>query len=317
MTWPVNYQSPLLLDGWLEFNQYKWGAKPLRVRLTEGDKDLPAIETVLYLDKKGRIVQPPLNPYLPVAFQPTPTEKLPHLYRQWASLSKLLVEEFIKRGVKGSVAFPPEVTDIRQWQWSGFFAEVRYTFYIDFPYNFEIFASDNRRRQVRKAMRANFTCELATKDLFPEVVACLKETEIRQNFITGIGVKDLEAALDFLGQDSFLVYICRSSQGEVVSVNIEISAPGMRAIGWLAGTKRSFLDSGATQFLIWYVLTDLARKGAIGFDFAGANLSTVSAAKAEWGGRLVPFYVIRPLNIRTLVAMGVRMLNNLRRRKGK
>ena len=30
----------------------------------------------------GRIVQPPLNPYLPIAFYPTPTDKMPRLFRQ-------------------------------------------------------------------------------------------------------------------------------------------------------------------------------------------------------------------------------------------
>lgn len=309
MTWPINYQSPLFLDGWLEFNQYKWGVKPLRVRLAEGEKDLPALEAVLYLDKRGRIVQPPLNPYLPVAFHPTPTDKVPRLYRQWVSLSELLVEEFVKRGVKGSVAFPPEVTDVRQWQWRGFSVEVRYTFYIDLPYNLGLCDYSNRQR-INKAERTGFTCEIATKTVFPEVIACLKETEARQKFTYRLSVKDLETALDLLGEQYFHVYVCKAITGELAAARIIISTTGMRAIDWVAGTKRKFLSSGATQFLIWHSLTDLAQQGATGFDFAGANLPTVSAAKAEWGGKLVPYYAIRPLNMRTLAVMGYRMLKN-------
>ncbi|MEM0488461.1 MAG: GNAT family N-acetyltransferase [Candidatus Bathyarchaeia archaeon] len=315
MTRPVNYQSPLSLEGWLEFNQYKWGVKPLRVRLTEGEKELPAIEAVLYLNERGRITQPPLNPYLPVAFHPTPTDKIPRLYRQWVSLSKLLAEEFVKRGIKGSVAFAPEVIDVRQWQWHGFLAEVRYTFYLDLPIDLDLIDHSERTR-IRKAEKAGFSCEIADKNIFPEVIACLNETEARQRFTYQLCAKDLEIALDLLGETSFRVYVCKSSTGEVASTRIVINVAGLRAIDWVAGTKRKFLSSGATQLLIWHMLTDLARQGTTEFDFAGANLPTVSAAKADWGGRLVPFYVIRPLNIRTLVAMGVRMLNNLRRRKG-
>ncbi len=303
----VRNQSVLSIDGWLEFNRYKWGVKPLRVRLTEGEKNLPAVEAVLYLDKRGRIVQPPLNPYLPVVFYSTPTDKMPRLYRQWANLSKSLVEECVKRGVRGIVTFPPEVTDIRQWQWQGFLGEVRYTFYIDLPY--DLGAADNsKRRQVNKARMAGFACEIATRDSLSEVVTCLMETEARQRFTHRLGVQDLEAALNLVGEENLRIYVCKFSTGEVASAWIAISAPGMRAIGWVAGTKLKFLNSWSNQLVTWFALSDLARQGATGFDFGGSNLPTVSAAKAEWGGKLVPYYAVRPLNLRTLGALGLKML---------
>lgn len=306
------HQSPLSLDGWLEFNRYKWGVKPLKLRLTEEGKELPAIEAVLYLDKRGRIVQPPLNPYLPVVFYPTPTDKVTRLYRQWMNTSKLLAGEFMKRGVKGSVAFPPELIDIRQWQWHGYLGEVRYTFYFDLPYDLEL-ADYSQRKQINKATRTGFICETATKDILPEVISCLNETEARQNFTYRLSVKDLELALDFLGEEIFRIYVCRSNFGEVVSVRIVINSPGMRAIDWVAGTKISYLRSGCTQHLFQNVLADLSIKGATGFDHVGANLPTVSAAKAEWGGRLVPYYVVRPLNLRTMGVLALKMLQQKRK----
>ena len=314
MSWPINYQSPLLLDGWLEFNRYKWAVTPLRLKLSEEGKELPAIETVLYLDKKGRIVQPPLNPYLPVAFYPTSTDKTTRLYQQWLRMSELLVEEFVKRGVKGSVAFCPEVMDVRQWQWHGFLAEVRYTFYLEIPYDIELSANSTRGK-VRKAERAGFVCEVAPKKMFSEVIQCLAETESRQKFSYKLDVKDLEVALDLLGEDVFRTYVCRSKSGELASCRIVLSVSGSRAVDWVAGTREDFLSSGATQLLIWYVLKDLAQRGVTGFDFAGANLPSVSASKADWGGKLTPYYAIRPLNLRTLAALGRRMISIRRKHK--
>jgi hypothetical protein len=283
------------------------------VRLTENDKEsLPAIEAVLYLDKKGRIVQPPLNPYLPVIFYPTPTDKKTRLYRQWINLSKLLVDEFIKRGVRGAIAFPPEVVDIRQWQWQGFVGEVRYTFYIELPYNIEI-ADYSERKQIKKAERNGFTCEVATKQTLFEVIECLAETEARQNFSYRLTIRDLEIALELLGEDTFRVYLCRASSGAVASARIVISAPGMRSIDWVAGTKHKFLNSGATQYLIWCILNDISQQGAIGFDFCGANLPTVSAAKADWGGTLTPYYVVRPFNLRTVGSWLLKKFAQLRK----
>jgi len=311
---PTGYKCPLTLDGWLEFNRYKWDVKPLMVRLSEEGKELPAIEAVLYLNRRGRIVQPPLNPYLPVSFYITPTEKMSRIYRQRASLNKLLVEEFIRRGTKGSVTFPPEMFDVRQWQWNGFLTQVRYTFFIDLPYSIAL-SDYSVRKHVNKARRKGFTCERGTKDMFAEVIACLAETEARQRFSYRLNVKDLELALSLLGEESFRIYVCRSNSGEVASARIILSAPGLRAIDWVAGTKKQFLSSGATQLVILYALTDLAEQKAIGFDFAGANLPTVSAAKTVWGGKLKSYYVVSPFNLRTLGALGFKVGHQIRRRK--
>jgi len=312
MTWPVKYQSPLLFDGWLEFNRYKWGVTPLKLRVSEEEKTHPAIESVLYLDKKGRIVQPPLNPYIPVAFYPTPSGKITRLYRQWLQTSKLLVEEFLERGVKGSVAFCPEVVDVRQWKWHGFIVDVRYTFYIQLPYDIE-FCDHSVLQKIKKAEKASFTCDVAKTSMFSEVLDCLAETESRQKFSYALDVKDLEMASDLLGENVFRVYVCKSKNGKVASCRIVLSIPGTRAVDWVAGTRKDFLSSGATQLLIWHVLKDLRQQGATGFDFVGANLPTVSSSKADWRGTLTPYYVIRPLNVRTLAALGWTMISSWRK----
>jgi len=60
----------LTLDGWLEFNHIKWGLSPVRLSLSESTSERPAIELVIYTDKRGRIKTPKLNPYTPLAFLP-------------------------------------------------------------------------------------------------------------------------------------------------------------------------------------------------------------------------------------------------------
>jgi hypothetical protein len=53
-TIPDVMTSPLALDGWLEFNRVRWGAQPLRVRLSEDDSEIPAVHAVYYLNQKVR-----------------------------------------------------------------------------------------------------------------------------------------------------------------------------------------------------------------------------------------------------------------------
>jgi hypothetical protein len=70
------------------------------------------------------------------------------------------------------------------------------------------------------------------------------------------------------------------------------SLQGGQACDLAAGTRREFLQSGATQHLIAHVLDDLHCCGATSFNFCGANLRSIAAAKSDWGGRFVTHYTI-------------------------
>ena len=54
--------SPLFLEGLLEFSRHKWGLTPVRARFSEEGSVLPAVETVYYLNQRGRITAPHLSP---------------------------------------------------------------------------------------------------------------------------------------------------------------------------------------------------------------------------------------------------------------
>lgn len=307
-------RNVLSLDGWMEFNKRKWGFEPLRVTYTDGRSEIPAVEAVLYLDRRGRVTQPRMNPYLPVTFAPSPTESMPKVYRQWDRLSEAFAHDLAKRGVRGSIALSPDVTDIRQWRWHGFIADVRYTFRLGVPHSLE--ATDPAvRNKVNRATRAGFTCTLASKEQCDEVIACLRASEIRQGFSYRIEASDLALASECLGEQSLRAYLCRSPEGEAAAARVVIAAPRHRCVDWAAGTKAEYLSSGATQLLIWEVLNDLEALGAGGFDFAGANIRSVSAAKADWGGVLVPYYGISTLNVRTLARLGLAMVRRLSARR--
>jgi len=56
-------RSALFLDGWLKFNEEKWGCKPERVLYQIPGKDLPKLEGVFYLNKKGHVVMPLRDPF--------------------------------------------------------------------------------------------------------------------------------------------------------------------------------------------------------------------------------------------------------------
>jgi len=301
----VSELSPLFLDGWLELNHLKWNLEPKIVEFREDNKELPLLKAVLYYDNKGRIKMPPRNPYLPVEFQSTPTESLSKLGRQWLAVSSMMVEELYRRGLRGTIALSPNITDMRPFQWHGFHVQVRYTFYLDTPVN-ENQVDYAVRKQIKKASKNGLTC---SDIVSPEaIIECLKDTEDRQGFFYGLSVADIRMAKELLGEEHFRCYGCYVSSGEIASARIVLHSPGSRAIDWVAGTKREFLNSGATQAVIAFALEDLASRGAAGFDFAGANISNVAAAKATWGGPLVPYYTLSSPSVRGMMKYALDLL---------
>ncbi len=287
----------LTLDGWLEFNRAKWGLSPLRLNFGDGVGGRPAIETVIYTDNRGRIKIPKLNAYLPVTFMPTDTESKSRLERQWLSVSDLMVEEFKSRGVVNAVSLPPSVIDMRPWKWSNFEIHVNYSYYITIPYNYGA-ADRSVRNKIKKAVNLGYVCERTSRMI--DVHECLQSTADRQDFDYRLTVEDLELCESLLGREVFRSYVCYAPNGEAASSRVVLCYPQSTAVDWVAGTKSEHLKSGCTQLLIYFVLDDLAGAKVSGFDYAGANIPNVAAAKATWGGILTPYYTIRQPNARSL-----------------
>ncbi len=287
----------LTLDGWLEFNRVKWGLSPVRLRLSVDRSDRPSVELVVYTDKRGRIRTPKLNPYTPMSFLPTDTESISRLGRQWLSVGQLVVKEFRKRGLVNTVSFPPSIGDVRPWKWSGFQVSVNYSFYSEFPYDPDAIEKSVRSK-IRKATKLGYTCERTSR--LNDVVQCLEDTADRQQFDYKLTVEDLKTLQGLLGSDICRSYVCYAPNGDAASGRIALYYPGASALGWVAGTKREYLSDGCAQLLWLFTLDDLQNSGACGFDWVGANIPSVAAAKAAWGGRLVPYYTIRQPSVRAL-----------------
>lgn len=289
--------SPLAHPGWLEFNSRKWGLKAQVVCLSGDGAPLPAIDAVLYLDRRGRIVHPALNPYVPLSFTSTPTRGRSRLYRQWLEAAGWMAAEMRGRGLRSAIALPPDIEDVRPWQWAGFRADLRYTFVLDLPHAAE-HQDPMVRNRITSATRRGYRCEQGA-DL-ADVWSCLLGTQARQGFVHGLSLADLTLAHGCLGDERLRRYVCYAPDGQPASALVVLHEPQGDAIGWVAGTRHDDLASGAAQLVTQFALADLAAAGAQRLDWAGANLATVAAAKANWGPRLVPYYVVEAPNARSI-----------------
>jgi hypothetical protein len=290
--YPPSEPSALFLDGWLQFNREKWGVEPCPRRYTLNGKEFPALEAVLYLDRRGRVRLPPRNPYLAIRFVPAPgSESSPRrLTKQWLALSAQLAEELRGRGTEGSLVLPPGLIDGRAFQWRGFRVEIRYTYVGRLPHDHATIDSDVRR-QCKKARRLGYSANRVTD--WEALHRCLVATERAQGFSHRTAGSDLALCAKYLGPEHFYAFGGFAPDGEMVCADLELHVKGGVALGWAQGTCREHLSNGVTQLVNEFVLDRLTEDGAAGADWVGANMESVAAYKAAWGFDLVPFLVLR------------------------
>jgi hypothetical protein len=283
--------TPLELPSWVEFNTWRTGLKEHRFSIAHGGAEIRAI---FYLDRRGRLKLPPTNAYIPVVFL-SERRRPSGRTAQWLDVAAPLVEEMARRGFANQVRLPPEVDDVRPWQWSNFLVRVFYTYCLDFPLDTR-FVDPEARRLADKAARLGLTVEMVA-DIDP-VMECLAQTERRNGFSYGIDAREMRVAQSLLGADSLRMYVCFDHEGRPAASTVFLHAPGARAIEWIAGTSRSRLTDGASCLLFRHSLDDLQAAGASGIDFGGANIQGVALFKSQWGARLVPTYSVRTYSIR-------------------
>jgi hypothetical protein len=300
------------LSNWGEFNKQKWNCQVLLKRF-QAPNSKAYCDCIFFLNEKGKLYLPPLNFYHPVEFSPTPTNKSFRISRQWHEIADVMLKEMVNNGSNVDFVLPPYIQDIRPWKWAGFQVGVKYTYQIKFPYMPEQL-DGQIKRWINKANSEGYVS--IKTDNFNDVHQCLIETEARKGFDHQLSISDMELAKDLLGEQSFRCYVCYSKDGVPVSASIILILNNRCAMGWVLGTKHAYLNHGVTQQLIDYTFKDLSSIGVGAFDFCGANIPSVSEAKSQWGGGLVPYYTVRRHGIKEVLRTSRGWINFMKRHGG-
>lgn len=284
---------PLALNGWLKWNEEKWGVKAEKVVYTKNEKEYPRLEGVIYINNNGNVVMPPRNPYLPFQFSSS-TIKNDRLYVDYQDVMQLFVEDLLKRGIFGVIALPPGFIDARPFQWNNFIVEPRYTFLQNMINEYE--HAKHIKKNINKAFEKGYIVERS--DDWGAIADCLKGTEDVKGFSHHTSSEDLKKCDDLLGNDIFRGYLVKDATGQPVSGGLRLVLKDGITIDWSQGAIREHLKNGVNQLIYNFVLQDVRNSGAIGFDWVGANIPPVALAKSAWGAPLVPYLAIRQKNFR-------------------
>jgi hypothetical protein len=291
--------SAYFLDGWQQYNRERWGLEPCRRRYTLKGKELPALEVVLYLDRRGRVCQPPRNNYVTARFLPPEGSggSPRHLMSQWLALSAELAKELRDRGVRGQLTLPPGFIDGREFRWHGFRVGISYTYIGRLPHDY---ANTDIRRRCKKARQSGYYVERTNN--WEAVRRCLLDTGRAKGFTYWHELADIELCAKLLGREHFYAFGGFAPDGEMVCADLELHVKGGIALKWALGTCREHLSSGVTQLVHEFALDRVTEDGAVGLDWvSGGDDRSTAAYKGAWGLGLVPHFTISENNVTTLL----------------
>lgn len=279
--------TALMNHHWWEWNERVWGVEAKEFDFREGDGSGSTLQGVLFQGSRGKVVAPPLNPHVSIAYLSGSRDPQGHHShaRTWTAAMDRLADAVASAGMHSAVVLPPGMTDARSFAWAGLRVEASYNFLISLPRDVSL-AHRSVAKQIRKATSRGYFAERS--DDWAAIVSCLKETEAAKGFRHRLSLGMVRLGADLMGPETFRGYVVRDSQRRPVSGGIRLHAPGHLAIDWVQGATRPALADGVNWLMYDFVMADLHQAGAVAFDLGGANIRQVAAAKANWGYPVVP-----------------------------
>jgi hypothetical protein len=203
------------------------------------------------LDKRG-LSYATINPYLPLQFSSTPTEKNCQLYTQLTSVMQLFAKMLKEEAIRSLVS--SRFLDARAFQWLGFDTTFRYTFVTKLPINTN--EVDKRiKGHIEKAKKLGYRAQRTRN--WDDVLYCLDKSATYQKFdniLSSSILHNLDKALS----GNLIGHISYDKENIPVSSQLRININNGATIGWQAGTDRDHIVYGVNQFLYNFSLQDMA-----------------------------------------------------------
>lgn len=286
------------------WREQAWGLEAKGFEYVSEGRNPGRLRSILFFDRRGRLQQPPLDPYLSVLFESEALLGSPRRERQWLDVATKFATDLQRLKFHGSVNLPPGLMDARPFAQSGLLPAPKYTYLGEVPVASSTIEQAVRKR-ISKSLRAGyrFGLDVAAEDL----ADVLDRTGKRQGFTYKLTAEKLKMLEEMVAPSVYRKHVVRSAQGLIVSAGARLVTEGGVALDWIQGTREEALPDGAVQLMYRGVLDDMAELGAELFDFGGANIPAVARAKSSWGLPLVPYVQISRNTIRRFVIQSPRL----------
>jgi hypothetical protein len=125
-------------------------------------------------------------------------------------------------------------------------------------------------------------------------------TAERKNLNYHLTLDDFKVVTQLLGEEHFRTYVSYTPKGDPASASIILHYQGCKAFTWITGTLKEQLETGVSQFTLRNTFEDLHKAGATGIDIGAATSIELNNYKNDWGGQLVPYYMVMKPGLRSI-----------------
>jgi len=207
------------------------------------------------------------------------------------------------------LAFDPELQDIRSFNWLDWRSQVLYTYHVEIAKADLADLPKTLRYDIRYAEKAGMRSEISRD--FLRGHEPLAKTFTRKGVPLPITAEQLVAFGERLGED-LLLLLAISHDGRLLASDIILlDRPRKIAYGLLAGCDAAAKCRGAASLLQWQSLTHCRELGIEILDQVGAENKDIASFKAEFGGRLVPYFRVSKAGMRYKFVNRLAMLGDL------
>lgn len=195
-------------------------------------------------------------------------------------------------------SLPPEINDIRPFNWHSYSSRVMYTYRGDISNPKKIldgFLPDVRRR-IKKGEEYDYSIrESKETEHLKSVYSMLSMSFSRQEHAFRFNEAQFISVLNYPGICDHINVFSISFENIPVASIVTVT-DGKIAYYWMAGGDHNYFNTGLNQVLFWKVVNILSEKGILLFDLAGANTLTISNYKSSFNFKTVPYYNVTRVN---------------------
>jgi lipid II:glycine glycyltransferase (peptidoglycan interpeptide bridge formation enzyme) len=171
---------------------------------------------------------------------------------------------------------------------------VRYTYALDIADTERMVAGmdSDVRRQSRRATERGYATVAGSETQAAALAQLVAATYARQELPPPLPLERLTALIADLVATGIGRLMLAGQPGQPPTAGALHLVNGEQGYYFLGGADQDRLASGANQLLFIEGLRRLADDGVHRFDFCGADLPSIAAYKATFGGQLVPHFKV-------------------------
>jgi hypothetical protein len=215
------------------------------------------------------------------------------------------LEEYIRSKINPDsifIATSPELTDVRPFLWSGYEAVPRFSYIGDIRDKDLTWDRFNKstRRNILKAETSGAFIEEGGEREYDLVIDWMAERYREQNMAFDLSKGYLKELYERFHPTNLRVFLC-NWDGEHVGGQVVLTYKN-KYLFWLGGMRLKKEEIYPNFFLFWKLIEWGRERGLEYFDLLGANTSSISKFKSQFGFDLKVYFWLQKSNLRHRLA---------------